>query len=73
MTDTTGGNPNDNSLCGKQIKVTMTDGSTATVTVADRCAACEEWDLDLTPTTFESIVSGGLGVGRTTASWEFMD
>lgn len=51
----------------------MTDGSTATVTVADRCEACAEWDLDLTPTTFESIVSGGLGVGRTTASWEFMD
>lgn len=72
-TDTTGGNPNDNSLCGKKIQITMGDGSTAEVTVADRCEACAEWDLDLTPTTFQSIVTGGLDEGRTTASWVFVD
>lgn len=70
---TTGGNPNDNSLCGKKIQITMGDGSTAEVTVADRCEACAEWDLDLTPTTFQSIVTGGLDEGRTTASWVFVD
>lgn len=70
--DTQGSDPNDNSLCGKRIMISIGDKST-TVIVADRCAGCAEWDLDLTPTTFDYIVSGGQGVGRTTASWYFVD
>lgn len=50
----------------------MADGSTATVTVADRCAGCFMWDLDMTPTAFNSIVKGGAAVGRTPASWQFV-
>lgn len=70
--DTPDGNPNKNTLCGKAIQVTMSDGSTAKVAVADRCMSCQEYDLDLTPTVFEDIVAGGLGVGRTVAAWQFL-
>lgn len=69
--DTQGGNPNDNSLCGKKIQVTI-GGKSTTVTIADRCAGCAEWDLDLTPTAFNAIVAGGEAVGRTTGDWQFM-
>ncbi|KAF3765614.1 expansin-related [Cryphonectria parasitica EP155] len=69
---TNGGDPNNNSLCGKKIQITMSGGATAEVTVADRCAACSMWDLDLTPTVFDSLVSDGESVGRTTASWQFV-
>lgn len=72
MTDTPNGNPNNNPLCGKQIKLTK-GGETVTVTVADRCEACTGWDVDLTPDYFSSLVEGGLGVGRTQATWEFLD
>lgn len=69
--DTQNGNPNDNSLCGKKIQVSI-GGQSTTVTIADRCAGCAEWDLDLTPTAFNAIVAGGEAVGRTTANWQFM-
>lgn len=74
---TQGGNPNDNPLCGQKIQITYTDEAsqataTATVAVADRCAACAYADLDLTPTTFQQLVPEGLGVGRTSASWKFV-
>lgn len=70
--DTVNGNPNNNPLCGKQVKITSADGKrTATAIVRDRCAGCAVWDLDLTPTLFNQVVAGGLGVGRTSATWEF--
>lgn len=71
-TDTVNGNPNNNILCGKQIQITSADGTRmALVTVRDRCAGCAMWDLDLTPTVFDEVVAGGLGVGRTGATWKF--
>lgn len=69
--DTQGGNPNNNALCGKKVQVTI-GGKSTTVTIADRCAGCAEWDLDLTPTAFNAIVAGGEAVGRTTANWQFV-
>lgn len=74
---TQGGNPNNNPLCGQKIQITYTDEAsqataTATVAVADRCAACAPTDLDLTPTIFQQLVPEGLGVGRTSASWKFV-
>lgn len=42
------------------------------VTVVDRCVGCEEWDLDTTSTVFEYLV-GDLDVGRTTASWVWLE
>ncbi|KUI59365.1 Papain inhibitor [Cytospora mali] len=68
---TQNGNPNDNSLCGKQIQITMESGETATVTVADRCTGCAPTDIDLTPTIFQQLVPAGLGVGRTSATWKW--
>ncbi|ROV88769.1 hypothetical protein VPNG_10283 [Cytospora leucostoma] len=64
-------NSNDNELCGKKIEITMPSGQTATVTVADRCTGCAATDIDLTPTTFKQLVSGGLGTGRTEATWKW--
>lgn len=55
--------------CGRKIKVRGNAGDTI-VTVVDRCVGCAHDDLDLSPNAFKAAV-GGLGVGRTTASWQW--
>lgn len=58
-----------NDQCGRKIKVRGDAGETI-VSVVDRCVGCAPDDLDLSPTAFEAAI-GGLGIGRTTASWEW--
>lgn len=66
------GNPNANSLCGKKIKVTGPKGDIV-VTVADRCEGCGEYDIDLTPAVFDSIVNDPVATGNTTATWQWVN
>ncbi|EHK25048.1 expansin-like protein [Trichoderma virens Gv29-8] len=55
--------------CGRQIRVNY-KGRSEVVTVVDRCEGCAENDLDLSPAAFRGVV-GDLGVGRTTATWDW--
>ena len=57
------GNPNDNTLCGKQITITA-NGVTQTATIEDTCPGCADGGLDLTPTLFQKF--DALSVGRIT-------
>ncbi|KAI1795313.1 hypothetical protein LXA43DRAFT_882047 [Ganoderma leucocontextum] len=54
-----GANPNLNPMCGRQIKVSMADGKSVTMTVADMCPTCA---VDLTPVAFQQVAL--LAVGR---------
>lgn len=55
--------------CGRKIRVSH-KGRSAVVAVVDRCEGCAENDLDLSPAAFRAVV-GDLGVGRTTATWDW--
>lgn len=55
--------------CGRSIKIRGDAGETI-VKVVDRCVGCAHDDLDLSPKAFKAAV-GGLGVGRTTGSWQW--
>jgi len=59
--DYDGTNPNNNPVCGKKITATY-EGKQVTVTVTDRCAACNLTSLDFSPSAFENLAD--LGVGR---------
>lgn len=66
---TPNGNPNHNTLCGRQIKASY-GGRTITVTVADCCEGCPGVnDLDLSPSAFQNFAS--LGEGRIKGTWEW--
>lgn len=65
---TPNGNPNNNPLCGRSIRVNH-EGKSVTVQVVDRCAACGTHDLDLSPVAFK--VFNPLDVGRFQASWDW--
>ncbi|KAK3372675.1 RlpA-like double-psi beta-barrel-protein domain-containing protein-containing protein [Podospora didyma] len=67
--NTPNGNPNNNKLCGKQIKVTA-GGKSVTVTIVDKCPACSANDLDLSPAAFNKIADPS--AGRVQASWQFL-
>ncbi|KAH7015576.1 expansin-like protein [Ilyonectria destructans] len=56
--------------CDRSIRVAGPAG-TVEVAVVDRCGGCAYHDLDLSPAAFKKAV-GDLGVGRTSASWEWM-
>ncbi|KIM72472.1 hypothetical protein PILCRDRAFT_740461 [Piloderma croceum F 1598] len=64
-------NPNNNPICGKQIKVNY-QGKSVTVTVVDRCAGCAgAADLDLSPTAFSQLANES--VGRLyNAEWDYV-
>jgi hypothetical protein len=64
----TGGNPNNNPLCGRQITVHY-GGKSVDLTVTDRCAACLITDVDMSPSGFSSIADPGLG--RIPIEWEW--
>ncbi|KIK70644.1 hypothetical protein GYMLUDRAFT_32684 [Collybiopsis luxurians FD-317 M1] len=64
-------NPNNNPVCGKKLTAHY-QGKSVQVTVADRCTACQMYDLDFTPTAFQTLA--GLSVGRISGvTWKFDD
>lgn len=65
---TPNGNTNQNTLCGRKIKVSY-GVKTITVTVADRCEGYSGVnDLDLSSSAFQNFAS--LGEGRIKGTWE---
>lgn len=65
-----GANPNDNPVCNKQIKMSY-GGSSVTVTVTDRCVACNETSIDMSPSAFSQLASQSVG-RLTEMSWEWV-
>ncbi|KAK1751534.1 hypothetical protein QBC47DRAFT_434716 [Echria macrotheca] len=65
---TPGGNPNNNALCGRNIKLNY-NGNTYTLMVADRCEACASDDLDLSPAVFQLLEP--LERGRIQGTWDW--
>ncbi|KAH9922488.1 plant expansin [Fomitopsis serialis] len=57
----TGGNPNNNPVCNKQITASY-NGKSVKVTVTDRCTGCATTDLDFSPSAFQQLAD--LSVGR---------
>ncbi|THU85026.1 hypothetical protein K435DRAFT_869679 [Dendrothele bispora CBS 962.96] len=55
--------------CGKQVKITNSDGTEASATVVDSCPSCADGDLDMSPGLFSNFASLDLGVFDIT--WEF--
>ncbi|KAL1903715.1 DPBB_1 domain-containing protein, partial [Sporothrix stenoceras] len=66
-------NPNANPLCGRRIRVTLDSsvGATVDVTIVDRCTACAQNDVDLSPSAFGQLA--GASLGRVRGSWFFLD
>ncbi|KAM0715497.1 hypothetical protein Q7P37_008995 [Cladosporium fusiforme] len=52
---TTGGNPNNNPLCGKTLTIKGADGADHKATIWDRCPGCAEADLDLPQEFFNAV------------------
>ncbi|KAJ6583739.1 hypothetical protein B0H10DRAFT_2039833 [Mycena sp. CBHHK59/15] len=46
-------------------------GKSIQVQIVDRCASCEENDIDLTPTAFAALAD--VSLGRTNVTWQFDD
>ncbi|KAI1265151.1 RlpA-like double-psi beta-barrel-protein domain-containing protein-containing protein [Xylariaceae sp. FL1019] len=66
---TPGTNPNLNTLCGKQIQITIGDKSTI-VTAEDRCEACAVDDLDVPVAVFSQLADPN--AGRVQMSWVWL-
>ncbi|KAI1128068.1 RlpA-like double-psi beta-barrel-protein domain-containing protein-containing protein [Nemania abortiva] len=66
---TPNGNPNLNSLCGRQVQISL-NGKTAVVTVEDRCQGCQYGDLDVPVAVFSQLADPS--VGRTQMTWTFL-
>ncbi|KAI1117076.1 RlpA-like double-psi beta-barrel-protein domain-containing protein-containing protein [Nemania sp. NC0429] len=66
---TPNGNPNLNSLCGRQIQISL-GGRSAVVTVADRCQGCQYSDLDVPVKVFSQLADPN--IGRTQMSWNWL-
>lgn len=49
-----GGNPNNNPICGKKVKANY-NGKSVIVTVVDRCVGCACGALDFSPAAFEQL------------------
>ncbi|KAF8446014.1 RlpA-like double-psi beta-barrel-protein domain-containing protein-containing protein, partial [Boletus edulis BED1] len=64
-----GVNPNTNPVCGKQVTVTY-QGKTVTVTITDRCEACQVTDLDFSPSAFDILADPS--VGRIDMTWDWV-
>lgn len=62
------GNPNKNTLCGKKIQASY-EGKSVEVTVVDRCEGCQYYDLDFSPSAFQSIADESLG--RIDITWQW--
>ncbi|KAK1584925.1 RlpA-like double-psi beta-barrel-protein domain-containing protein-containing protein [Colletotrichum navitas] len=66
-----GGNPNNNPLCGKKIRVRRDAEGSVDVTVVDRCTGCKPTDLDLSPAGFERLADKD--EGRVKGTWSWLD
>ncbi|KAI1312130.1 RlpA-like double-psi beta-barrel-protein domain-containing protein-containing protein [Xylaria venustula] len=66
---TPNGNPNLNSLCGRQIQINL-GGKSAVVTVEDRCTGCAYNDLDVPVAVFSQLADPSLG--RVEISWSWL-
>ncbi|OLN86231.1 Papain inhibitor [Colletotrichum chlorophyti] len=66
-----GGNPNNNPLCGKKIRVRRDGEGSVDVTVVDRCTGCKPTDLDLSPAAFDRLANRD--EGRVTGTWSWLD
>ncbi|KAJ1983688.1 Non-catalytic module expn protein [Dimargaris verticillata] len=68
---TKGGNPNNNSKCGKYLDVyNPRDGKAVRVKIVDKCMGCSENSVDLSKAAFEKL--NGLGTGRFPMLWRFV-
>ena len=72
----TSGNPNENPLCGKKLRVMHTDARdgkarSVDVTVVDRCTGCKATDVDLSPGTFLKLAAEE--EGRVVGTWAWLD
>ncbi|OBT39432.1 hypothetical protein VE00_09833 [Pseudogymnoascus sp. WSF 3629] len=70
------GNPNENPLCGRMLRVTHTDardGKTRSVDVkvVDRCTGCKATDIDLSPGMFLKLAAEE--EGRVVGTWAWLD
>ncbi|KAI0304887.1 RlpA-like double-psi beta-barrel-protein domain-containing protein-containing protein [Russula brevipes] len=64
-----GGDPNKDPVCGAHIRANY-QGHSVTVTVVDRCAACQETDLDFSPAAFSQLANQSVGrLSDMTWSW----
>jgi hypothetical protein len=63
-----GVNPNTNPVCNKQITA-FYQGKSVTVTVTDRCTACDETSLDFSPSAFSQLADQSLGRIDITWNW----
>ncbi|KAI2642587.1 RlpA-like double-psi beta-barrel-protein domain-containing protein-containing protein [Xylaria nigripes] len=67
---TPNGNPNLNSLCGRQIQINL-NGKSAIVTVEDRCVGCAMNDLDVPVAVFSELADPALG--RVSMTWDWVN
>ncbi|KAL8342809.1 hypothetical protein RB598_004262 [Gaeumannomyces tritici] len=63
------GNPNNNPICGRRIRVERGDGS-VDVAVVDRCEGCKPTDLDLSPSAFQRLAREE--DGRVVGQWRWL-
>ncbi|KJY01032.1 hypothetical protein TI39_contig305g00028 [Zymoseptoria brevis] len=67
-----GGNPNQNPLCGKVIRLERVHNGvpcSVDATIVDRCAKCGEADLDVTEHVFRQLAAPDMGRVQATWSW----
>ena len=63
-------NPNDNPVCGTQINIyNPATGDTNQAMIVDTCEGCGEYDIDVSPSIFETVDPNGLGDGRIVVDW----
>ncbi|KAI1367272.1 RlpA-like double-psi beta-barrel-protein domain-containing protein-containing protein [Xylaria arbuscula] len=65
---TPNGNPNNNPLCGRRIKIHR-NGKTITVRVRDRCTGCARFDLDVPRKQFAKLAKPA--AGRVKMNWNW--
>jgi len=66
---TPNGNPNNNSLCGKSIRI-FRNGKSVDAVVHDRCPVCSGGDVDMSPAVFDQIADPS--EGRVAITWSFI-
>ncbi|KAL7269600.1 hypothetical protein RUND412_007725 [Rhizina undulata] len=73
-----GGNPNNNPLCGRKVRVSRFRSELSTpvnasveVTIVDRCTGCNATAIDLSPVAFDQIAEQVLG--RVLVSWAWIN
>jgi hypothetical protein len=65
----TGGNPNANPMCGRQVTAHY-QGKSVTVTLTDRCEGCAVGDLDFSPAAFNQLADPSAGrISGMTWTW----